>query len=250
MNIALIGYGNMGHEIERIAVQRGHSIKEVFSSSFPLPSPASDFYRSHNIQCCLDFSHPSLVSSHAEICSSVGIPLIEGTTGWHHYKSEIFSAVKGHNGTFIYGNNFSIGAQMFFRIVRNAAKLMDPFVAYDVSIHETHHSKKKDSPSGTAVTIAEEIISQLNRKSTIKNNNDLSIIASNEIGISSSRIGTVFGNHSVFFHSPADEIELIHRAHNRSGFAQGALLAAELTQTVKGIHSFEELIFEQTIIHH
>lgn len=250
MNIALIGYGKMGHEIETIAVQRGHSLREVFSSSFPLPPASSDFYKTHSIQCCIDFSQPSLVRAHSEICSLVGIPLIEGTTGWQHQRNDILSAVKKQNGTLIYGNNFSIGAQIFFRIIRNAAKLMDGFTDYDVSIHETHHVKKKDAPSGTAVTIAQEILSQLNRKSTIKKNNDLSIITPNEIAISSSRIGTVYGNHSVLFHSPADEIELIHRAHNRSGFAQGALLAAELTQTISGIHSFEELIFEHTFTHH
>lgn len=139
---------------------------------------------------------------------------------------------------------------MFFRIVRNAAELMNAFPDYDVAIHETHHTKKKDSPSGTAITIAEEILSQLKNKSTIKRNDDQSIIAPHEIGISSSRIGTVFGNHSVLFHSPADEIELIHRAHNRSGFALGAVFAAELTQKISGIYSFEELVFEKSFTHH
>ncbi len=250
MNIALIGYGKIGKEIESVAIQRGHSIIAAFSSSSPLPPATSEFYQHHTIQCCIDFSQSALVKSHAEICSSLGIPLVEGTTGWQNQKDEILSCIKKHDGTFVYGNNFSIGAQMFFRIVRNAAELMNAFPDYDVAIHETHHTKKKDSPSGTAITIAEEILSQLKNKSTIKRNDDQSIIAPHEIGISSSRIGTVFGNHSVLFHSPADEIELIHRANNRSGFALGAVFAAELTQKISGIYSFEELVFEKSFTHH
>jgi len=250
MNIALIGYGKMGHEIENIAVQRGHSIVSIFSSTSPLPPASSEFYQHHQIECCIDFSQSALVKSHAEICSSVGIPLIEGTTGWHEQKEEILSVIKGRNGTFIYGNNFSISAQIFIRVVRDAAQLMNAFSEYDVAIHETHHTKKKDSPSGTALTLANEILSQMKNKSVIKQNNDLSVTAPHEINISSSRVGTVFGNHSVLFHSPADEIELVHRAHNRSGFALGAVLAAELTQKFSGIHPFEKIIFEISFIHH
>ncbi len=250
MNIALIGYGKMGKEIEAAAILRGHSIITAFSSSSPLPLVSSEFYKKHQIHCCIDFSHSALVPTHAEICSSLGIPLVEGTTGWQDQKDDILLAVKRHNGTFVYGNNFSIGALMFFRIVRNAAQLMNAFSDYDVAIHETHHTKKKDSPSGTAITLANEILSQMKNKSIIKRNNDQSVIAPHEIHISSTRIGTVFGNHSVLFHSPADEIELIHRAHNRSGFALGAVLAAELTLSISGIYSFEELVFEKPFTHH
>lgn len=250
MNIALIGYGKMGKEIESVAVQRGHSIVAAFTSSSPLPTVSSEFYRQHQIHCCIDFSQAAFVSSHAEICSSLSIPLIEGTTGWQDQKENVLSFVKKHNGTLVYGNNFSIGAQMFFRIVRTAAQLMNAFSDYDVAIHETHHTKKKDSPSGTAITLANEILSQMKNKSAIKQINNESIIDPHEINITSTRVGTVFGNHSVLFHSPADEIELIHRAHNRSGFALGAILAAELTLNVSGIFSFEELVFEKTFAHH
>ncbi len=250
MNIALIGYGKMGREIETVAIQRGHSIISIFSSSSPLPPIESKFYQQHQIQCCIDFSQTALVRSHAKICSAIGIPLVEGTTGWQAQKDDILSNVKDRKGTFVYGNNFSIGAQMFFRIVRNAAQLMNTFSEYDVAIHEMHHTKKKDSPSGTALTLANEILSHIKSKSSIKRNDDLTVTAPNELQISSSRIGTVFGSHSVLFHSPADEIELIHRAHNRSGFAHGAVLAAELTQKVSGIYSFEELIFEKTFTHY
>jgi len=249
MNIALIGYGKMGKEIESAAIQRGHLIVASFTSSSPLPPAASKFYKQHQIDCCIDFSQSALVHSHAEICSSVGIPLIEGTSGWQDQKDDVLSSVKKNNGTFVYGNNFSIGAQMFFRIVRTAALLMNSFSDYDVAIHETHHTKKKDSPSGTALTLANEIISQMQNKSSIKRIEDESVIAPHQISITSNRVGTVFGNHSVLFHSAADEIELTHRAHNRSGFAHGAILAAELTLSISGIFSFEELVFEKTFTH-
>lgn len=250
MIIALIGYGKMGREIESIALQRGHSVVSRFTSASPLPTTPSDVFNRQQIHCCIDFSHASLVANHANICSLAGIPLIEGTTGWHEQKKDILFRVKEHNGTLIYGNNFSIGAQLFFRIVRNAAQLMNAFSDYDVAVHETHHTKKKDSPSGTAITIANEILSQIERKSSLKKSDDRSIITPEELGITSTRIGSVFGNHSVLFHSPADEIEFVHRAHNRSGFALGAVLAAEMTQHISGIFSFEEIIFDQSFTHH
>ncbi|MFA5834895.1 MAG: 4-hydroxy-tetrahydrodipicolinate reductase [Bacteroidota bacterium] len=247
MNIVLIGYGKMGREIESIAQQRGHSIIGKFSSNLPLPQVSSDFYQSQKIHCCIDFSHASGVSKHAEICSLLGIPLVEGTTGWQHQQKDIFDLVRRNNGSIIYGNNFSVGAQMFFNIVRRAAEMMNTFSEYDVAIHETHHIQKKDAPSGTALTLSQILLSSMNRKTTVKDQFDTSVIQSNQIGISSTRIGNVSGTHSVLFHSPADEIELVHRAHNRTGFALGAVLAAELTQNFPGIFSFEELIFEKSI---
>ncbi len=250
MNIALIGHGKMGREIESIALQRGHSIVSVFTSVSPLPTTQSDVFNHQQIQCCIDFSHASLVAGHANICSLAGIPLIEGTTGWHEQQENVLLRVKEHNGTLIYGNNFSIGAQLFFRLIRNVTQVMNWFPDYDIAIHETHHTKKKDSPSGTAITIANEILSQIERKTSIKKNDDGSVITPEEIGITSTRVGSVFGNHSVLFHSPADEIELVHRAHNRTGFALGALLAAEMTQHISGVFSFEEVIFEQSFTHH
>lgn len=250
MNIALFGYGNMGHEIETIALQRGHTIIARFSSASPIPDKNSDFFKKNNIHCCIDFSVAAQVRSNIELCSTLKIPIVEGTTGWHEQKKEILELVREKNATLVYGNNFSIGAQMFFRIVRRAARLMNMFPDYDVAIHETHHTKKKDAPSGTALTLANSILSHLQRKNSIATNVSTDIIKPNEIGISSSRIGNVVGNHTVLFHSGADEIELTHRAHSRSGFAFGAVYAAELTQEFSGVFSFEELVFEKTISHH
>jgi 4-hydroxy-tetrahydrodipicolinate reductase len=250
MNIAIVGYGKMGREIETIACQRGHTIIAKYSSDSPLPPASSNFYKLLKVDCCIDFSIASSVRSNVETCSIVGIPIVEGTTGWHEQKDEILELVNTANGTIVYGNNFSVGAQMFFGIVSRAAELMDAFNEYDVAIHETHHTKKKDSPSGTALVLTQILLSHLQRKNAVKNQTDPSVIKSNEIGVTSTRIGNVPGTHSVLFHAPADEIELVHRAHNRSGFAVGAVLAAELTKQFSGIRSFEELIKETLFTHH
>lgn len=249
MNIALIGYGSMGRAAEAAATARGHSIAAVFTSANPLPPEGSDLYRTSAIHCCIDFSVPDAVHRNAEVCSALGIPLVLGTTGWHRQKQEIIELVRGNGGTLVYGNNFSVGAQMFFRIVRRAARLMNSFAEYDVGIHETHHIKKKDIPSGTAVTLSQILLSQMQRKRSVHDPHDPLPLKPEEISVASSRIGAVIGEHSVLFQSLSDEIELVHRAHNRNGFASGAVLAAELALEFPGIHAFEELIFEKTFTH-
>jgi 4-hydroxy-tetrahydrodipicolinate reductase len=244
MNIALVGYGKMGREVESIALQRGHTITARFTSISPLPPADSALYASQLIDCFIDFSTAESVQNTVEVCCRLGIPLIEGTTGWHGQKEELLGKAASLNGTVIYGNNFSVGAQMFFRIVREAAQFMDRFPDYDVAIHETHHTRKKDSPSGTALTIAQHILDSMKRKSAVNTDQNASPLRPEQINISSSRVGNVFGDHSVLFHSTADEIELVHRAHDRSGFAYGAVLAAEMTEQFKGICSFDKLVFE------
>jgi len=249
MNIAIIGYGNMGHEIEKIALQRNHTIVERFDINSTLPNADSDFYKSKTIHCFIDFSHASAVAHNAETASRLKIPLVEGTTGWQDKKEEILNTIKKNNGTMVYGNNFSVGAQMFFRIIQKAAQLMNAFPEYDVGIHEIHHTQKKDAPSGTAITAANSIMSVLKRKTAIKKDFQSGVIKENEIGISSARVGKVFGVHSVLFHSEVDEIEITHKAHSRTGFAAGAVLAAELIQGFSGVYSFEELVFERALQH-
>ena len=248
MNIALVGYGKMGREIESVAQQRGHTITARFTSVSPLPPADSALYASQLIDCFIDFSASVSVPNTMEVCCRLGIPLIEGTTGWHGSQDALLTAAASMNGTVIYGNNFSVGAQMFFRIVREAAAMMDSFPDFDVSIHETHHTRKKDSPSGTALTVTQHIMDSMRRKNTVNSDLNASAISPDEISIASSRVGSVFGTHSVLFHSMADEIELIHRAHNRSGFAYGAVLAAEMTKDFKGICSFDKLLFNTSLI--
>ncbi len=250
MNIAIIGYGAMGRHVESSTVQRGHTIAAVFTPRNPLPSAADEYYQRHPIDCCIDFSAADAVRNHVDICTAAGIPLIEGTTGWQRQKTEILAAAQQGHGTLIYGNNFSVGVQLFFRIIRESARLMNSFDEYDAGIHEIHHTRKKDAPSGTAATIAQILTEQLQRKASVKNPLDDSPILPHEINIASSRIGSVIGTHSVLFHSLSDEIELVHRAHHRSGFAAGAVRAAEMTRNVKGVYSFEELLERSIFSHH
>lgn len=247
MNVALVGYGKMGREVESIAHQRGHTITARFTSHSTLPPPDSALFASQLIDCFIDFSSASSVPNTIEVCCRLGIPLIEGTTGWQKQQGELLEKAASLNGTVIYGNNFSVGAQMFFRIVREAAHLMDRFPDYDVAIRETHHTQKKDSPSGTALTIAQNILDSIQRKSSVNTDLHASPLRPEAINISSSRVGNVFGDHSVLFHSISDEIELLHRAHDRSGFAHGAVLAAEMTGEFKGIRSFDELLFTTSL---
>lgn len=241
MNISLIGYGAMGREVESAANARGHRIVSIHRSTSPLPEPDSGYFQRYSIDCCIDVSAASAVAGHARICSSAGIPLVVGTTGWQQERELVLEIVRKNNGTMIYGNNFSVGAQLFFTIIRTAARLVNAFDAYDVALQEIHHVKKKDAPSGTALSLVQIIIEEIERKRSVVSPVTGTIVP-DQVGISSTRVGTVSGIHSVLFHSSADEIELVHRAHNRSGFASGAVLAAELTQRYTGIHSFDELI--------
>ncbi len=245
MNIALIGYGKTGKEIEFTALERGHFITAIFTKGNPLPDAHSDFYKTAAIDCCIDFSAPDAVERNVTIAAQLRIPIVVGATGWYEKLEKLSSIVKHHNAALLYGSNFSIGAQIFLRVVSRASRLMNAFPQYDVSIHETHHTQKKDAPSGTALTIAKKILNYLQRKKQIKLPSDASPLQNDELCISSSRVGSVFGIHSVLFNSPFDEIELTHRAHNRKGFALGAVMAAEWVQEMSGVYTIEEIIFDK-----
>jgi len=239
MNIALIGHGNFGRKIEQEAVRRGHTVVAVFTSRFPVDRylPQND----HTIDCCIDVSVPSAVLTNVRTCAAAGIPIVLGTTGWQEHHSDVLEYVRNHNGTLIYGSNFSIGAQVLFALVRAAAAMAENLPEYDVAVSEVHHNRKADSPSGTALTLARELLARISRKTAL-HHPATGPIRPHELSIASTRIGSVPGTHSVLFHSAEDEIELVHRAHDRSGFAAGAVRAAELTARISGIHRFDELI--------
>ncbi len=244
MNIALFGYGRMGHEIERAARERHHTISAVFNSARPLAASSSTGQLS-GIDCCIDFSTAAAAPLHIRMAASLQLPVVVGTTGWNEELSELTQAIKQNDGALLYASNFSIGAQIFFRTITAAAELIDNFPDYDIAIHEIHHALKKDAPSGTALAIAEKILASVRRKTSVNTSAPDGTIRPHSLNISSTRVGNIAGTHSVIMNSAADTIELTHTAHNRSGFATGAVMAAEWLQGKHGVFTMEDFLFSQ-----
>ncbi len=241
MNIVLLGYGKTGRDCETVAVERGHTIVDRFTSSRPFTEAHSSHLRSQSVGCCIDFSVPDAAAANILLSVSHSIPIVVGTTGWHGRLAEITALVASANGALVHASNFSIGAHLFLNIVEAAATLIGAFPEYDAAIHETHHRFKKDAPSGTARTLAGILIKHLQRKQRLQTHPDSSGIAENELHVSSTRLGSVFGTHTVAFSSAADEIELTHRANNRRGFALGAVMAAEWVQGRRGVFTADDV---------
>ncbi|MFN2439230.1 MAG: 4-hydroxy-tetrahydrodipicolinate reductase [Chitinophagaceae bacterium] len=236
MLIALIGYGKMGKMIEEVAVQRGHNIILKISSS------NKDAFISENLSkadVAIEFTNPNDAYKNVKKCIDFGVPVVSGSTGWNKKIPEIQKYCSEKNGSFLYTNNFSIGVNIFFEINKHLARLMASQQEYDVSIKEIHHTEKKDTPSGTAVALAEQVLEQLDRKKkwinkTIDDKAALEII--------SERIDPAAGTHHVKYSSSIDDIEIIHTAHNRIGFASGAVLAAEYIHNKRGVFSMKEVL--------
>ncbi len=230
MKIALLGYGKMGQAIEKIALQRGHEIvlKKSINDSFEELEKAD---------VAIDFSAPDSAVSHISECINKGIPVVSGTTGWLERYDEITELCKEKKGSFIYASNFSLGVNLFFRLNENLAQLMKNFDAYQVNIEETHHTQKLDAPSGTAISLAEQIIESSDYTSWQEGSTQ-----NKTIGIEAKRIENVPGTHSVTYASAIDEIEIKHTAHTREGFAQGAVIAAEWIIGKNGIFTMKDVL--------
>lgn len=230
MKIALLGYGKMGKVIERIALERGHEIvlRKNRNTSFEGLSLAD---------VAIDFSIPSSAVENISTCFQYGIPVISGTTGWLNHYQEMVDLCTEKNGSFIYGSNFSLGVNVFFELNAYLAQMMANLKQYNVSMEEIHHTQKLDAPSGTAITLAEEII----KHSTYKNWT-LETPIGNEIHIEAKRIENVPGTHSVFYKSEVDQIEIKHTAHSREGFAFGAVIAAEWLKDKKGVFTMKDVL--------
>jgi len=236
MKIALIGYGKMGHEIEQIALQRHHSIvaKIDLTTNDSFDSPA---FRSADV--AIEFTRPEAVVDNLRHCFHAGVPVVCGTTGWTAHWSEVQQEMEATNGTLFWSSNFSLGVNLFFALNRYLAKLMNPFHDYDVRMVETHHTQKLDAPSGTAITLAEDIIKCLDRKSTWRKEQ---ASTSDELAIVSIREGNVPGIHKIIYESEMDTISIKHDAKSRRGFALGAVLAAEFTVGKKGLLSMNDML--------
>ena len=235
MKIALIGYGKMGKAIEEIALQKGHTICLTIDL-YNLEDLTKENLQKADV--AIEFTSPENAANNILQCFDAGVPVVCGTTGWLNNFDKVKDICIEENGSFLYASNFSIGVNIFFELNKKLAELMSK-QDYNITIEETHHTQKKDAPSGTAITIAEQIIKELSHKKQWVNqesNNaeDLSII--------SHRIDPAAGTHAVKYSSDVDNIEIIHTAHNRKGFANGAVLAAEFIRGKKGIFSMKDVL--------
>ncbi len=245
MKIALIGYGNMGQEIDRLVQEeKKHSVVSV---SYKIQKEPLDINGIKKADVAIDFTAPDIVIQNIQKVSSLGIPIVIGTTGWYDKLSDVEKIVKKAKIGLIFGKNFSVGANIFFQVVGFASKLFFQYKSYDVAGFEMHHTGKKDSPSGTAKKIAAVIMENFPKKKTLETGRLDRQIREDELHFASVRAGRNFGYHEVIFDSPADEVKLSHTAHGRRGFAQGAVLAAKYIQNKKGVFSFEELFMKGLI---
>lgn len=236
MKIALIGYGKMGKEIEKIAISRGHEI------GLKIDVDNQQDLTAENLKKCdvaIEFTIPSTAVRNYNVCFGAGIPVVSGTTGWLEKKDEVHAKCKETDGTFFYGSNFSVGVNLFFELNKKLSQLMAPRTEYDVEMTEVHHTQKLDAPSGTAISLAEDILENLPRKANWVNDQKP---AENELNIKSERRGEVPGIHTIKYESGVDSIEITHDAKSRKGFAQGAVLAAEFCLNNKGILNMKDLL--------
>ena len=235
MKIALIGYGKMGHAIEQIALQRGHEIVSVIDVNNQ-EDFTSDAFKSADV--AIEFSMPAVAMDNYRRAFAAGVPVVSGTTGWLEHLPEIKEACKTGQ-TFFYASNFSLGVNIFFALNKYLAKIMNDFPAYDVRMVETHHVHKLDAPSGTAITLAEGLIDNIERKNKWVEGKEP---AEDEIGICSVREGEVPGIHTVIYESDVDTISITHDAKSRMGFALGAVIAAEFTCGKKGFLTMQDML--------
>ena len=236
MNIALIGYGKMGKAIEEIALAKGHLV--LFK--FDISNQAE--FTVNNLQKCdvaIEFTSPHSAVGNLKKCFDAGVPVICGSTGWLAAWEDIKQYCEAKNGSLVYASNYSIGVNLFFELNSYLAKLMNNYKNYDVQLEEIHHTQKKDAPSGTAITLAEQVLQHFTSK-----NNWVNHISDKpeELEIISERIDPAPGTHKIKYHSAIDDIEIIHTAHNRMGFAGGAVLAAEFIANKKGIYNMKQVL--------
>jgi len=240
MNIILVGYGKMGKAIEQIAVSRGHNI--ILSVNRSNRETLRNI-ASYGADVVIEFTNPESAPDNVMECLEAGLPVVCGSTGWNNRLPEAKEKCLASNAALLWASNFSIGVNIFFEINRQLAALMNEWPEYRVSVEETHHTGKKDAPSGTAITIAEQILDNLNRKNHwIKDTSG----KADELPIIAHRIEDVPGTHIVTYASPIDEIEIKHTAHSRDGFALGAVLAAEFLKNKTGIFTMQDVLSADT----
>ena len=236
MNIALIGYGKMGKTIEEIALQRGHQIVLKIDID-----NAIDFTKENlrNADAAIEFTGPHSAYANVKKLMQFGTATICGSTGWLQNLNVIHESCKQNDAAFLYASNFSVGVNIFFELNKKLASLMAAHTDYEVAMTEIHHTQKKDAPSGTAITLAEQILENIpGKKSWVNHFSD----NKDELEIISERIDPAPGTHAIKYSSAIDDIEIIHTAHSRKGFALGAVIAAEFIAGKKGIYNMKDVL--------
>lgn len=236
MKIALIGYGKMGHEIEKIALERGHEIVSIIDKDNQSDFDSPQF---KSAEAAIEFSMPSSALDNYKKCFAANIPVVAGTTGWLEHIEDVKKACENGKQTFFYASNYSIGVNIFFALNKYLAKIMNNYPAYDVKMEEIHHIHKLDAPSGTAITLAEGVIENIDRKTTWKLEKEEK---PSDLAIHCIREGEVPGIHEIFYESQSDIISIKHDAKNRKGFALGAVMAAEFIKGKKGFLGMNDML--------
>ena len=237
MNIALFGYGKMGKEIESFAVERGHKVSARIDSG----NPKENFDYSA-IDVIIEFSKPEFAADNIRFAVNKSIPIVVGTTGWYDHLDSISAYCKKNLGSVLYATNFSVGVNAFFDLNRYLAKIMNNLNEYEASVLEIHHTEKLDAPSGTGISIAEQIIDNHGAYLKWENVKKSQISEAKTLSIASERLPNVPGTHEVTYSSEIDTIEIKHTAHNRKGFAQGSIIAAEWIQGKRGIFTMQDVL--------
>ena len=236
MKIALIGYGKMGKAIEEIAISRGHEVILKCTSKNTIED--ADFSL---VDVAIEFTKPELAVNHIHFCLDKNIPLIVGTTGWNKELESIKDKTKSINGSLLHASNFSVGVNIFFELNKKLAELMSGNTDYSASIEEIHHIQKLDAPSGTAITLAEGLIEKDSNYTSWKLADSSSEIE-NQLPIIAQRFPEVPGTHTIHYSSEIDSISITHEAHNRKGFALGAVIAAEWIKNKTGVFTMKDVL--------
>jgi len=236
MNIIILGYGKMGKAIEEIAVERGHRVTHKININ---NTNALKFIKPEEVNVAIEFSQPDAAVDNLKYCLNNNIPVVCGTTGWLDKKNEVDALCREKNGALFYSSNYSLGVNLFFKLNKQLAQLMMNYKEYKTEITEIHHTEKIDSPSGTAITLAEGIIG-INPKFTSWKNS--ANVEENELSIISKREEAVPGTHIIKYKSEIDDIEIKHTAYSRAGFAQGAVLVAEWIMDKKGVFGMDDFL--------
>ncbi|MCH3916845.1 MAG: 4-hydroxy-tetrahydrodipicolinate reductase [Spirochaetia bacterium] len=247
MKIAIVGFGRMGKQIMQLAKDEGHEIVAVVDPWSPSPLVTgldlASGALSNKADVIIDFSNPASVEEHINYYAREGIPAVIGTTGWYDRLPEVEAFLSAYpECSLIYSSNFSVGVALYRQVVAYAAKLFGNLGTYDVSLHESHHMEKKDSPSGTALLLGQTLLDNFKGKDSLVTERLDRKREQGEIHVSSTRGGWDPGTHTVTFDSPFDTVELIHRARTREGFAKGALVAAEWIIEKKGLYTLDDLV--------